>query len=57
MYHNNIRYTISKFSFSYIMYITIILCRNYLQIVRSYYVYFGQINYHPPPLIPPDNQN
>ena len=26
------------------MYITIILCRNYLQIVRSNYVYFGQIN-------------
>ena len=39
-----IRYTISKISFSYIMYITIILCRNYLQIVRSNYVYFGQIN-------------
>ena len=39
-----IRYTISKISFSYIMYITIILCRNYPQIVRSNYVYFGQIN-------------
>ena len=39
-----IRHTISKISFSYIMYITIILCRNYLQIVRSNYVYFGQIN-------------
>ena len=39
-----IRYTISKISFSYIMYISIILCRNYLQIVRSNYVYFGQIN-------------
>ena len=39
-----IRYTISKISFSFIMYITIILCRNYLQIVRSNYVYFGQIN-------------
>ena len=39
-----IRYTISKISFSYIMYITIILCRNYLQIVRSNYVYFGHIN-------------
>ena len=39
-----IKYTISKISFSYIMYITIILCRNYLQIVRSNYVYFGQIN-------------
>ena len=39
-----IRYTISKISFSYIMYITIILCRNYLQIVKSNYVYFGQIN-------------
>ena len=39
-----IRYTKSKISFSYIMYITIILCRNYLQIVRSNYVYFGQIN-------------
>ena len=39
-----IRYTIFKISFSYIMYITIILCRNYLQIVRSNYVYFGQIN-------------
>ena len=39
-----IRYTISKISFSYIMYITIISCRNYLQIVRSNYVYFGQIN-------------
>ena len=39
-----IRNTISKISFSYIMYISIILCRNYLQIVRSNYVYFGQIN-------------
>ena len=39
-----IRCTISKISFSYIMYITIILCRNNLQIVRSNYVYFGQIN-------------
>ena len=39
-----IRYTISKISFSYFMYITIILRRNYLQIVRSNYVYFGQIN-------------
>ena len=39
-----IRYTIFKISFSYIMYTTIILCRNYLQIVRSNYVYFGQIN-------------
>ena len=39
-----IRYTISKISFSYIMYITIILCRNYLQIVQSNYAYFGQIN-------------
>ena len=39
-----IGYTISKISFSYIMYITIISCRNYLQIVRSNYVYFGQIN-------------
>ena len=39
-----IRYTISKISFSYIMYISIISCRNYLQIVRSNYVYFGQIN-------------
>ena len=66
MYHNNdlyiIRYTISKFSFSYIMYITIILCRNYLQIVRSYYVYFGQINESVClsvclSVIRPDNQN
>ena len=39
-----IRYTISKISFSYIMFISIILCRNYLQIVKSNYVYFGQIN-------------
>ena len=39
-----IRYTICEISFSYIMYISIILCRNYLQIVRSNYVYFGQIN-------------
>ena len=39
-----IRYTISKILFSYIMYITIILCQNYLQIVRSNYEYFGQIN-------------
>ena len=39
-----IRYTISKISFSYIMYITFISCRNYLQIVRSNYVYFGQMN-------------
>ena len=39
-----ISYTISKISFSYIMFITIISCRNYLQIVRSNYVYFGQIN-------------
>ena len=39
-----IRNTISKISFSYIMNISIILCRNYLQIVRSNYVYFGQIN-------------
>ena len=39
-----IRYTISKILFSYIMYITIILCRNYLQIVRSNCVYFDQIN-------------
>ena len=39
-----IRHTISKISFSYIMYIIIILCRNNLQIVRSNYVYFGQIN-------------
>ena len=36
-----IRYTISKISISHIMYTTIILCRNYLQIVRSNYVYFG----------------
>ena len=26
------------------MYSTIVLCRNYLRIVRFYYVYFGQIN-------------
>ena len=39
-----IRHTISKISFSYIMYIIIILCPNNLQIVRSNYVYFGQIN-------------
>ena len=26
------------------MHITIILCQNYLQIVRFNYVYFGQIN-------------
>ena len=38
------RHTISKISFYYITYITIILCRNYLQIVRSNFVYFGQIN-------------
>ena len=39
-----IRYSISKISISYIMYTTIILSRNYLQIVQSNNVYFGQIN-------------
>ena len=33
-----------KITISYIMYTTIILCRNYLKIIRSNYVYFGQIN-------------